>query len=142
MADLSSYEERQEDEVEFLQAFFPNPGDFQDLRQNDKWKVSFLLRTSYNIDFFLIQFSNLVAKVRRPPEIVLTLVPQKSMGGSAKDQHPISVKLHAKDATDYPDSAPKVWLEEPQGLTSDQVKDLEKELRKLAKERVGEVRGD
>lgn len=46
MADLSSYEERQEDEVEFLQAFFPNPGDFQDLRQNDKWKVSHNLELS------------------------------------------------------------------------------------------------
>ena len=33
----NSYEERQEDEVEFLQAVFP--GDFQDLRMNDTWKV-------------------------------------------------------------------------------------------------------
>ena len=33
----SSYEERQEDEVEFLHAVFP--GDFQDLRMNDSWKV-------------------------------------------------------------------------------------------------------
>ena len=33
-----SYEERQEDEVEFLQAVFP--GDFQDLRHQDAWKVS------------------------------------------------------------------------------------------------------
>ena len=32
-----SYEERQEDEVEFLQAVFP--GDFQDLRHQDAWKV-------------------------------------------------------------------------------------------------------
>lgn len=88
----------------------------------------------------MTHFYNLVAKVRRPPEIVLTLVPQKSMGGSIKDQHLVSVKLHAKYTTDYPDSLPKVWLEEPQGLTSDQVKDLEKELRKLAKEKVGEVR--
>ena len=32
-----SYEERQEDEVEFLQAVFP--GDFQDLRKQDAWKV-------------------------------------------------------------------------------------------------------
>ena len=39
MSDLSSYEERQEDEVEFLQAVFPNPGDFQDLRLHDTWKV-------------------------------------------------------------------------------------------------------
>ena len=32
-----SYEERQEDEVEFLQAVFP--GDFEDLRNKDTWKV-------------------------------------------------------------------------------------------------------
>ncbi len=62
------------------------------------------------------------------------------MGGSYKDQHPLSVKLRTKYPTDYPDSVPKMWLEDPQGLTSDQVKDLEKEIRKLAKERVGEVR--
>ena len=37
---MSSYGERQEDEVEFLQAVFPNPGDFQDLRNNDPWKVT------------------------------------------------------------------------------------------------------
>lgn len=40
MTDLTAYEERQEDEVEFLQAVFSNPGDFQDLRQHDSWKVS------------------------------------------------------------------------------------------------------
>ncbi len=32
-----SYEERQEDEVEFLQAVFP--GDFEDLRKADPWNV-------------------------------------------------------------------------------------------------------
>lgn len=32
-----SYEERQEDEVNFLQAVFP--GDFRDLRHADPWKV-------------------------------------------------------------------------------------------------------
>lgn len=38
MSDLTAYEERQEDEVEFLQAVF-FAGDFQDLRKNDTWKV-------------------------------------------------------------------------------------------------------
>lgn len=37
MAYEASYEERQEDEVDFLQAVFP--GDFHDLRVNDSWKV-------------------------------------------------------------------------------------------------------
>lgn len=32
------YQERQEDEIEFLQAVFP--GDFLDLRKNDPWDVS------------------------------------------------------------------------------------------------------
>ncbi len=39
MSDLSSFEERQEDEVEFLKAVFPNSEDFKDLRLNDTWKV-------------------------------------------------------------------------------------------------------
>ena len=80
-------------------------------------------------------------KVRRPPEIKLTLVPQKSMGGSARDERPLSVKLLAKYTTDYPDTAPKLRVEEPQGLSSDQVKELEQEIRKLAKAKRGEVRG-
>ena len=40
MAELSEYTERQEDEVAFLQAVFPNPDDFQDLRLKDSWKVT------------------------------------------------------------------------------------------------------
>lgn len=39
-----SYEERQEDEVEFLQAVFP--GDFEDLRNKDTWKVGLWLTWS------------------------------------------------------------------------------------------------
>ena len=38
--DLDNYKTRQEDEVDFLEAVFSNPGDFQDLRKNDTWKVS------------------------------------------------------------------------------------------------------
>ena len=37
-----SYQERQENEVEFLQAMFPD--DFMDLRKNDPWDVSTHLR--------------------------------------------------------------------------------------------------
>ena len=61
------------------------------------------------------------------------------MGGTAQDQRPVSVKLHSKFHTDYPDSVPNLRLEDPQGITSDQVKEVEREIRKLAKERVGEV---
>lgn len=108
-----SYEERQEDEVEFLQAVFP--GDFQDLRHQDAWKI------------------------KRPPEICLTLAPQRSMGGSTRDQKLPSVKLRAKYPSDYPDHPPELSLEEARQLTPDHVKELTEEVRKLAEERVGEV---
>ena len=62
------------------------------------------------------------------------------MGGSARDQKTISVCLHVKYTTDYPDSVPELWVKEPQGLTADLVTELETEVKKLAKEREGEVR--
>ena len=43
------------------------------------------------------------SQIKRPPEIKLTLVPQKSMGGSARNQRPLSIQLIAKYPTDYPD---------------------------------------
>ena len=84
-------------------------------------------------------YEHLLLKIYRPPEIVISLDPQKSMGGNSIDQRPLSVKLHTKYTTDYPDSVPALWLEDPQGLTPDLVKELEGEIRKLAKERIGEV---
>ena len=42
-------------------------------------------------------------QIHRPPEFILSLNPQKSMGGSIKDQRPVSIKLHAKYPIDYPD---------------------------------------
>lgn len=63
MSELSSYKDRQEDEVEVLQAVFFNPGDFQDLRENDNWKVNtiviaivILCRVSIAICDFNIRF--------------------------------------------------------------------------------------
>ena len=35
---MEGYSERQEDEIEFLQAVFP-AGEFEDLRLKDPWKV-------------------------------------------------------------------------------------------------------
>ena len=35
---MEGYSERQEDEVDFLQAVFP-AGEFEDLKLNDPWKV-------------------------------------------------------------------------------------------------------
>jgi len=44
-----------------------------------------------------------LSQIKRPPEIQLTLVPQKSMGGGARNQRPLSIQLIAKYPTDYPD---------------------------------------
>ena len=40
----------------------------------------------------------------------------------------------------FPHSVPDLSFIEPQGLTSDHVKELAEEVEKLAKEKVGEVR--
>lgn len=61
------------------------------------------------------------------------------MGGSAINERPLSVQLHAKYSPDYPDTTPMLSLQDPQGLTSDQVKELEQEMSKLAKSKMGEV---
>ena len=61
------------------------------------------------------------------------------MGGSAREKRPLSVCLHVKYPTDYPDSIPHLSLKDPYGLTSDLVKELEQELLDLAKERRREV---
>lgn len=42
-------------------------------------------------------------QIKRPPELYLTLVPQKSMGGGMANQRPVSLRLYAKYPTDYPD---------------------------------------
>ena len=80
-----------------------------------------------------------VIQIHRPPEFILVLVPQKSLGGSVRDQRTLSVNLRVRYSTDYPDSLPELWVEEPQGLMPNLVKELEEELKKLAKEREGEV---
>ena len=51
----------------------------------------------------------------------------------------VSVQLHARYPTDYPDSPPQLQLLEPQHLSEDLVKQLLEEINQLAKERVGEV---
>ena len=62
------------------------------------------------------------------------------MGGSAINERPLSVQLRAKYSTDYPDTTPMLRLQDPQGLTSDQVKELEQEISQLAESKIGEVR--
>ena len=62
------------------------------------------------------------------------------MGGSARQKRPVSISLHVKYTIDYPDSLPKLALEDPHGLVPDLVKELDQEVKELAKERKGEVR--
>jgi len=66
-------------------------------------------------------------------------MPQKSMGGSAREKRSLSVSLHIRFPTDYPESVPYLSVKDPHGLTSDLVKELEQELLDVAKERKGEV---
>ena len=51
----------------------------------------------------------------------------------------VSVKLHAKYTTDYPDTPPEIQLVDPQRLSPDLVNDLLKQIKQLAKEKLGEV---
>ncbi|XP_019855802.1 PREDICTED: eIF-2-alpha kinase GCN2-like isoform X1 [Amphimedon queenslandica] len=107
-----SYEERQRDELEFLQFVFMS--DFEDMREKDTWKI------------------------QRPPEIMIKLTPQKSISTSVQRLQ-ISVKLHAKYSSDYPDTPPQLDLIEPHLLSKDLVKELLTEINDLAKSRIGEV---
>ena len=43
---MEGYSERQEDEIEFLQAVFP-AGELEDLRLKDPWKVSWNMIFNY-----------------------------------------------------------------------------------------------
>lgn len=112
-----SYQERQEEEIEFLQASFTE--DFLDLRKNDPWDVStghfklaytiiiiFLLKHKLALHIFYLLATNVVSlsrgpQIKRPPEYSLTLVPQVSMGTSII--RPMTVRLLVKYPTDYPD---------------------------------------
>ena len=56
------------------------------------------------------------------------------------DHSQVSIQLHARYPTDYPDSPPLLQLQEAHRLSEDLVKQLLEEINQLAKERVGEVR--
>eukprot|EP00058_Branchiostoma_floridae_P027964 XP_002613455.1 hypothetical protein BRAFLDRAFT_71943 [Branchiostoma floridae] len=112
MADTEeTYEERQENEVELLSAVYVD--DFKDLRDQDAWKI------------------------KRAPEVCLTLVPQQSMHGTA-DVY-AKVDLHIKCPPNYPDVEPELDLKNSKGLSDDNLRQLKHELHKMAQQNLGEV---
>ncbi|KAG1682245.1 eIF-2-alpha kinase GCN2 [Nymphon striatum] len=109
--DKESLETRQENEIEFLKAVYLE--DFEDVRENDVWKV------------------------RRPPEIKLKLYPQRSMHEN-QDLHS-QVTLYVKCDSNYPNCAPEFKIEDAKGISKPDILNLEKELTSLANLHIGEV---
>ncbi|KAL4238496.1 Eukaryotic translation initiation factor 2 alpha kinase 4 [Mactra antiquata] len=103
-----SYKERQDDELQALQAILMD--DFKDLREKDAWKID------------------------RPPEVSLTLKPQESTG-LGKQECYVQLDLIFKCQENYPDVIPEMRIEFSKGLSNQQldnlIKDLESEAKKL-----------
>ena len=96
--------EVQENEVEALRAIFGI--DFSDLREGDVWKK------------------------RRPPELLLRLLPENSTQGHIESH--VSVCLHVITDQSYPLKRPSLSLEEPKGLSEAKQEELLARLRELA----------
>ncbi|CAH1791711.1 unnamed protein product [Owenia fusiformis] len=111
MSSDENFSERQEEEVQVLQAIFMD--DVKDLRAEDAWKI------------------------RRPPEIKMTLVPQQSMHGEAEVY--AQIDLIIKCPARYPNEVPSITLENQKGLSSQLVQELQDTLTKKAEELKGEV---
>ena len=108
---METNSERQELEVEAMRAIYE--GDFEDLRQSDPWKVP------------------------RPPEVAIRLRPNHDSRGE-RHEH-CSVRLRAKVGEEYPARPPALLaLEEPRGLSDEEVS----ELTALLKSRAEEMRGE
>ncbi|XP_041809286.1 eIF-2-alpha kinase GCN2 [Chelmon rostratus] len=101
---------QQENELEALASIFGN--DFQDLRNNDPWKV------------------------KRPPEVHLCLRPN---GLSTGEECYVTVDLQVKCSPTYPDVPPELELKNAIGLSNENLQNLQSELTKLAAVRCGEV---
>ncbi|XP_042202280.1 eIF-2-alpha kinase GCN2 [Callorhinchus milii] len=94
-----SYEDRQENELEVLTAIYG--GELTDLRKQDPWKV------------------------RRPPQVCISLAPHDSAGGACY----VTVDL----------TAPEIELNNAKGLSNESVKELQAQLTTLVSELRGEV---
>ncbi|KAF7201992.1 eIF-2-alpha kinase GCN2 isoform X1 [Nothobranchius furzeri] len=104
------YTVQQENELEALASIFGD--DFQDLRNKDSWKV------------------------KRPPEVHLCLRPNGLNNG--QECH-VTVELLVKCPPTYPDVPPELELKNAQGLSNENLQNLQSELTNLATERCGEV---
>ncbi|NWU95052.1 E2AK4 kinase, partial [Upupa epops] len=105
-----SYQRRQENELQVLESIYGR--DFQDLRQNQAWKV------------------------QQPPEITLVLHPQ---GLTGDNEVYAKVDLWVKCSHTYPDTVPEIQLKNSKGLSNEKINELKSRLAELAKQRCGEV---
>ncbi|XP_017268281.1 eIF-2-alpha kinase GCN2 [Kryptolebias marmoratus] len=104
------YTLQQENELEALASIFGD--DFQDLRNNDPWKV------------------------KRPPEVHLCLRPNGLNNGQ---ECYVTVDLLVKCPPTYPDVPPELELKNAKGLSNENLQTLQSELAKLVAARCGEV---
>ncbi|XP_012735562.2 eIF-2-alpha kinase GCN2 [Fundulus heteroclitus] len=104
------YTVQQENELEALASIFGD--DFQDLRNQDPWKV------------------------KRPPEVHLCLRPNGLNNG---EECYVTVDLLVKCPPTYPDVSPELELKNAKGLSNENLQNLQSELTKLAAARRGEV---
>uniref|UniRef100_A0A3P9Q7R6 eIF-2-alpha kinase GCN2 n=1 Tax=Poecilia reticulata TaxID=8081 RepID=A0A3P9Q7R6_POERE len=104
------YTVQQEHELEALASIFGD--DFEDLRNQDPWKV------------------------KRPPEMHLCLRPNGLNNGQ---ECYVTVDLLVKCPPTYPDAPPVLELKNAKGLSNENLQNLQSELTKLAAARCGEV---
>ncbi|XP_064182546.1 eIF-2-alpha kinase GCN2 [Anguilla rostrata] len=108
--ELDDYTVQQENELEALASIFGD--DFEDIRKKRPWKV------------------------KRPPEVYLSLRPK---GLSNGQESYVKVDLQVKCPPTYPDVPPEFELKNAKGLSNDNLHNLQTELTKLAADRCGEV---
>uniref|UniRef100_A0A667YT01 eIF-2-alpha kinase GCN2 n=1 Tax=Myripristis murdjan TaxID=586833 RepID=A0A667YT01_9TELE len=104
------YTVQQENELEALASIFGD--DFEDLRIKDPWKI------------------------KRPPEVYLSLRPKGLSNGQGCF---VTVDLHVRCPPTYPDVPPELELKNAKGLSNENLQSLQAELTKLATVQCGEV---
>ncbi|KAM7402881.1 hypothetical protein PAMA_003688 [Pampus argenteus] len=104
------YTVQQDNELEALASIFGD--DFQDLRNNDPWKV------------------------KRPPEVHICLRPS---GLNCRQESYVTVDLQVRCPPTYPDVPPELELKNAKGLSNENLQNLQNELTKLAEVQCGEV---
>ncbi|XP_071963594.1 eIF-2-alpha kinase GCN2-like [Antedon mediterranea] len=111
MDEKESFQDRQENELQVLQAIFND--DFQDCRVCDAWKVY------------------------RPPDIKLHLKPQQSTHENANVH--VKVDMHVKCPPEYPQLIPEIHFENSKGISNEKLKTLKQDVLLKANKLKGEV---